>query len=96
MSGFLVIADVVEKYKLGNLDSGVVVVDIEDKKPASKSNLRVGDVIVEIEQKEIRNTGDFLKMKDSPDLADKTILIYKKKVNSSGEVQSGFVAIQSK
>ncbi|MFC1573607.1 trypsin-like peptidase domain-containing protein [Candidatus Latescibacterota bacterium] len=88
--------DVVDKYKLGDLDSGVVVVNIEENKPASKSNLHEGDVIVEIEQKEIRNTGDFLKMKDNPDLADKTILIYKKRVNSFGEVNSGFVAIQSK
>ena len=88
--------EVVEKYKLQNIDRGVVVVSIEDNKPASKANLREGDVIVEIEQKEVRNTGDFLKIKENTGLEDKTILIYRKRVNSYGEVNSGFVAIKNK
>jgi serine protease Do len=44
-----------------NTDIGVVVSKIENGSPASKSELQVGDVILEIERTEINTPADFYK-----------------------------------
>ena len=85
-----------EKYNLGTIKSGVVVVSIDENSPASNANLKPGDVIVEIESMEVKNTDDFTRIKNKPELQEKTILIYKKRVYSNGDISQGFVAVKSK
>jgi serine protease Do len=54
------------KQKLGiKQDSGVVVVELEDDSPAEASGLQRGDLIEEIENKDIKNIQDFKKVTDS-------------------------------
>ncbi len=90
-----------QKYGLGAIDSGVVIVKIDEGSPASRENLRPGDVIVEIENEEIKNTEDFRSIKNKisnssdPDIKDKTILIFRKRVSSNGHTEKGFVAVKS-
>ena len=90
-----------QKYGLGSIDSGVVIVKIDEGSPASEENLRPGDVIVEIEKEEIKNTEDFRSIKNKisnssdPDIKDKIILIFKERVYSNGHVEKGFVAVKS-
>jgi len=91
-----------QKYGLGTIDSGVVIVKIDEGSPASEENLRPGDVIVEIENEEIKNTEDFRSIKNKisnsseSDIRDKTILIFKERISSNGKVTKGFVAVKSK
>ena len=87
---------IAEKYNLGAIDSGVVVLTIDKNGPAAKVNLKEGDVIVEIEQTGISDVQDFARIKANPDLAKKAILIFKKRVSSNGVVQQGFVAVKNK
>lgn len=89
-------SSVQEKFNLGAIKNGVVVVKIDENSPAGNTNLKVGDVIVEIEQMEVKNTDDFTRIKNKPELKEKTVLIYKKRVYSNGEVSQGFVAVKSK
>jgi serine protease Do len=44
-----------------NSDKGVVVSKIDGNTPAAKSELKVGDLILEIEKKEVNNPADFYK-----------------------------------
>jgi serine protease Do len=54
------------KQKLGiKQDSGVVVVELEDDSPAEASGLQRGDLIEEIENKDIKNIQDFKEVTDS-------------------------------
>ncbi|MFC1608171.1 trypsin-like peptidase domain-containing protein [Candidatus Latescibacterota bacterium] len=85
-----------EKYNLGGIDSGVVVLSIDENGPAAKVNLKEGDVIVEIEQTKISDIQDFARLKAKPELAKKAILIFKKRVSSNGQIQQGFVAVKNK
>ncbi len=43
-------------------DEGVIIVDIEDNSPAQKAGLEVGDVIIKIGDKKVRNKEDFEKV----------------------------------
>ncbi|MBN1290321.1 MAG: trypsin-like peptidase domain-containing protein [Candidatus Latescibacteria bacterium] len=92
----------VKDFNLGNIEKGVVVISIDPDSPASRANLRAGDVINEIENEEINNTGDFKRVREKisnlspPDKKDKTILIFKQRVSSNGRIETGFVAVKSK
>lgn len=50
--------DVREQFGLGPKSRGIVVTDIDPKGPAADKNIRVGDVIVEAQQKPIVTPGD--------------------------------------
>ncbi|MCE5249694.1 trypsin-like peptidase domain-containing protein [bacterium] len=82
-------------FNLGDVKYGVVVVKIDENSPAVDSNLNVGDVIVEIDSKEIRSTKDFAGMKDNPVFKNKTILLYRERFYPDGQVDRGFVAVKS-
>ena len=89
-----------QDFDLSNIDSGVVIVKIDEGSPASVANLRPGDVIIEIETEQVTDTNNFQKIKDNisnnPDTKDKTILIFKKRRSSNGHIETGFVAVKSK
>jgi len=60
-------------------DNGVIISKIENKTPASKSNLRVGDVIIEVNGEAIMNTKDFRKiLSETKDNSSDIILFYVK------------------
>ncbi|MCE5251184.1 PDZ domain-containing protein [bacterium] len=86
-----------QQFKLEKITSGVVVVKIDSDSPASKVNLRAGDVIVEIENKEIKDIQDFLDIRNDPDIKEKKyILIFRQRVYPNGHIEKGFVAVKSK
>lgn len=90
-----------DKYDLGDINKGIVVVSIDEDSPAAnKVNLREGDVIIEIERKEVNNVQDFRKIKqkynNDEELSDRTILIYRHRLNSNGRSTTGYVAVKSK
>jgi len=89
------------KYSLGDIKEGIVVVSIDEDSPAAnKVNLREGDVIIEIERKPVKTVQDFRRIKQKYDkdeeLSDRTILIYRHRLNSNGRSTTGYVAVKSK
>jgi len=75
-----------EKYNLGDIDSGVVVITIDSESPALETSLAVGDVILEINYEMVKNVDDFLEIKKENKDSKKPILIFRKRVTSSGRV----------
>jgi serine protease Do len=51
-----------QKHDIKDDVKGVVVTDVENDGPAAKRDVRVGDVIIEMAQSEIRNTDDAVEM----------------------------------
>ncbi len=75
-------SDLAQQYEIEE-DEGVIIKDIESNSPAALSNLRVGDVIIEVNRKKIKNVKDFRKTISESD--EDTILFYVRK--SSGNYQ---------
>ena len=84
-----------QRYNLGDIDSGVVIVNIEEDSPASETTLAEGDIVVEINHKQIKNVDDFLEIKNQLKDSKKAILIYRRRVTSSGRIVQGYVAVKS-
>jgi serine protease Do len=58
-----------------DLDEGVVIVEVEDGSPAQEAGLRVGDVVEEVDGKEIRSLDDYEEAIDEArDRGDKPVL----------------------
>ncbi|MCF7793407.1 MAG: Do family serine endopeptidase [Candidatus Cloacimonetes bacterium] len=66
-----------------NEDEGVIITKIEPDSPAASSQLKVGDIILEIDQKKIDSVKDFRQSTD--DIKEDVILLYIK--TSSGNYQ---------
>lgn len=64
-------------------DEGVIVTKIEPDSPAASSQLKVGDIILEIGQEKIKNVKDFRKVTE--DIKEDVVLFYIK--TSSGNYQ---------
>ena len=75
-------------------DSGVLVVGIDAKSPASDSNLQPGDIIIEIDQQPVKDVQDFLQIKQQAK-PTKPILIYRMRIQG-GQVVKGYVAVKGK
>jgi serine protease Do len=84
------------RYGLGAIDSGVVIVRIEEGSPASDANLRVGEVIVEIESVKIKSTDDFERVRSQYETISKNILIGSMMKQSNGKFEHHYVAVKSK
>ena len=84
------------KYDLSGIETGVLVVKIDEESPAAEANIREGDVIIEIESTPINNVRDFNNLKNKYKDSDKTILIYRERKTSSGRNIKGYVAVKSK
>ncbi|MBN1114743.1 MAG: PDZ domain-containing protein, partial [Oligoflexia bacterium] len=55
--------ETIKKYRLQGVTpyGGVLVVQVESDSPAAKANIKVGDIILEVNQQQIKNTRDFSK-----------------------------------
>ncbi|GAH63966.1 unnamed protein product, partial [marine sediment metagenome] len=85
-----------QKYNLSGIESGVVIVKIDEKSPAAEANLSEGDVITEIDHKPVKNVRDFDKIKNELKDSEKNIIIYRARKISSGEIIKGYVAVRGK
>jgi serine protease Do len=63
-----------EALELPNGIDGVIVTDVQRGTPAAKAGLRRGDVIVEVDKKQIENLDDFRKVMDDYD-EDKVMVV---------------------
>jgi Do/DeqQ family serine protease len=88
--------EMAQQYGLERVKSGVIVVNIDEDSFASEADLREGDVIIEIEDKVIKDTGDFDSIKDELKDSDKRILIYRARKISNGSIVRGYVTIKGK
>jgi len=84
------------QYNLSGIETGVVIVKIDEGSLAAEANLREGDVIIEIESTPVNNVRDFDKLKNKYKNSDKTILIYRERKTSTGRSIKGYVAVKSK
>lgn len=84
------------QYNLSGIETGVVIVKIDEGSPASEANLLEGDVIIEIEHRTINNVQNFDRLKNEYKDSNKTILIYRARKISSGRSIKGYVAVKSK
>ncbi|MBN1114794.1 MAG: Do family serine endopeptidase, partial [Oligoflexia bacterium] len=53
--------ETIKKYRLQGVTPyhGVLVVQVESNSPAARANIKVGDIILEVNQQQIKNTRDF-------------------------------------
>lgn len=85
-----------QKYNLSGIESGVVIVKIDENSPAAEANLSEGDVIIEIDNKPVKNVRDFDRTKNELKDSEKNIVIYRARKISSGEIIKGYVAVRGK
>ena len=85
-----------QKYNLSGIESGVVIISIDENSPAAEANLSEGDVIIEIDHKPVKNVRDFEKIKNELKDSEKNIVIYRARKISSGEIIKGYVAVRGK
>ncbi|MFC1694318.1 trypsin-like peptidase domain-containing protein [Candidatus Latescibacterota bacterium] len=89
-----------QKYNLGSVDRGVVVVTIDEGSPASDTSLKQGDIIIEINNRpgkpafSIDNVKDFIKVKEELKDYKKTVLLYCISVTANGQ-NKRFIAVRS-
>ncbi len=88
--------EMAQQYDLEMMTSGVVVVHVDEDSFASESDIREGDVILEIEGKQINNTRDFDSIKEELSDSDKRILIYKARKLPNGSIRKGYVTVKGK
>lgn len=62
------------KYGLKS-DKGVVIIEVEENTPADKSNLRVGDLIKEVDKKAVKDKEEFEKAMSSADLKEGVLFV---------------------
>ena len=73
--------DFAKKNKIES-DTGVVITEIEDNTPASNSDLIVGDVILSINQQDVKNIDDYKKiLKEYKNVKNGILLFYVKSKN---------------
>ena len=83
------------RFNLGDVQSGVVIVSIDTGSPAQETNLEVGEIITEIEGQQVKDTGDFEKIRQQYNNSDKNILIYRMRRLDDGRFTRGYVAVKS-
>ncbi|MFC1561144.1 Do family serine endopeptidase, partial [Candidatus Latescibacterota bacterium] len=83
-----------QQYGLSSIESGVVIISIDEDSPAAEANLSEGDVIIEIDSKPIKNIQDFERIKNDLKDSDKRILIYRARKISSGRIIKGYVPVK--
>ncbi|MBT4483076.1 MAG: PDZ domain-containing protein, partial [Candidatus Latescibacteria bacterium] len=83
-----------ENFNLGDLEGGVIVADIDEESPVANTNLRKGDVIIEINRESVDNMDDFLKFTEDPKFKDKTVLLYRLRKFRGGQTTKGYVAVK--
>lgn len=69
--------------KYYNIPIGVYVKQIQNDSPASSSELKVGDVITAIDDKEVTNMSELNNFKDTKNIGDKVVLT----ISRSGETK---------
>ena len=85
-----------ENFDTEEIEYGVVIVQIDEGSPAEDTTLQPGDVIVEINNAQIRDTEDFTKIMETNKDSKKPILIYRLRKQPNGRIIKGFVAVKSK
>jgi serine protease Do len=88
--------EMAQQYGLERITSGVIVVHVDEDSFASESDIREGDVILEIEGNQINNTRDFDRIKEELGDSDKRILIYKARKLPNGSIRKGYVTVKGK
>jgi serine protease Do len=73
--------DLAESYRLSE-SRGLIVVDVESNSPADDAGLKEGDMILEVDQKQIVDLGEFNRKMESYKPGD-TILLLVKRTNAS-------------
>ena len=69
-------ADLRERYNIPDTTKGVLVTRVTDGSPSAEKGIRAGDVIVDINQNEIKTPEDFVKrVKEAQDQKRKSVLI---------------------
>ncbi len=84
-----------QQYDLEGISSGVVIAKIDEGSPAEDANIREGDVIIEIEERSVKNIEDFINIQEEFEKSSKPILIYRLR-KMSGRIEKGYVAIKQK
>ncbi|MFC1541275.1 trypsin-like peptidase domain-containing protein [Candidatus Latescibacterota bacterium] len=84
-----------EQYGLDTIKSGVIVVHIDAESLASDADLLEGDVILEIENKMIKNTEDFERVTEELKDSDKRILFYRARKISNGSIVRRYITVKS-
>ncbi len=83
-----------QQYDIEDIETGVVVVKIDESTPASESNLLAGDIIIEIQDRSVKNIEDFNNIKKEFADSRKPVLIYRLRKTSGGGIVKGYVAIK--
>ncbi len=66
-----------DALELPNDIDGIIVTDVQDGTPGGKAGLRRGDVIVEVNKKQIENLDDFRNVMDDYDEDKVMVVIYR-------------------
>jgi serine protease Do len=66
-----------DALELPNDIDGIIVTDVQDGTPAAKAGLRRGDVIVEVDKKQIENLDDFRNVMDDYDEDKVMVVVYR-------------------
>lgn len=69
------------KYGLKS-DKGVVIIEVEENTPADKANLRVGDLIKEVDKKAVKDKEEFEKAMSSADLKEGVLFVVEREGNT--------------
>jgi serine protease Do len=88
-------SQIAQSHGLGDIKSGVVIASIDNDSPAADTNLKEGDVILEIQSKQIDNTQTFEKVKNELKDSKKPILIFRLRKMSNGDATRGYVAVKN-
>jgi len=83
-----------QQYELSGIESGVVIISIDEKSPAADTNLSEGDVVLEIDDKQVKNILDFERITNELKDSDKRVLIYRARKISSGRIIKGYVTVK--
>ena len=87
------------QYVPDSVKGGVLVVDIDDGSPASRSQLEEGDIIIEISiertKQSVRNVKDFKALEEKFKTSKRTMLVYRMKVSDTGRISRGFVTVDA-
>ena len=87
-----------EEHGLGDIDRGVIIVKIDQGSPASEADLRKDDVIVEINETQVDNIDDFLKIKKGNEEESrnrkKPILVYRLRKLANGRTMKNYIAVK--